>query len=196
MKRLAVIAALALSACSPAYDVCGPSTCDGCCTATGECVAGDYDLACGTGGNACNVCPASAPRCLSQVCRAADVVDAGHDAGTDAGVDAGVPIFVTLRYERLQAMGECPAVTTSAVSCAIAKVMDKSRFDAIRTEYATCAVTQPTSDGYEIDCGACSPEQAKCHWEPDGGTPGDVGYASFKCPEPAHTTPGACAWSP
>lgn len=197
MKRLAVIAALALSACSPAYDVCGPSTCDGCCTAAGECVGGDYDLACGTGGNACNVCPASAPVCAAHVCRAADVVDAGSDAGMNGGADAGPQVFVTLRYHYAKNPTNCPPDPPAAeFSCVIAEAMPKAKFDSVRLDYLECTTTQPTTDGYDIECGTCTVKSETCTWDfPDGGaTPVTRGY--FECPKPAHTTLGACEWTP
>ena len=39
---------------------CDTTNCDGCCNADGECVAGDADTACGTGGDACQQCSAPA----------------------------------------------------------------------------------------------------------------------------------------
>ena len=36
---------------------CGPANCSGCCNASGQCVAGTSNSACGTLGAACAVCP-------------------------------------------------------------------------------------------------------------------------------------------
>jgi hypothetical protein len=42
---------------------CSPSTCQGCCTETGDCLVGTAVFECGTGGEACMACQAN------QVCR-------------------------------------------------------------------------------------------------------------------------------
>jgi hypothetical protein len=46
----------ALAACKPATQLCGPSTCNGCCDAAGECQPGSSNSACGVQGNTCDVC--------------------------------------------------------------------------------------------------------------------------------------------
>lgn len=86
------LAALTLSACGgPQPNACGPSTCNGCCTAEGQCVGGGAQDACGTGGGQCNTCVAP-QQCVAFVCAVPmPPQDAGSDAGmdADAGTDAG-----------------------------------------------------------------------------------------------------------
>jgi hypothetical protein len=82
---------------------CGPSNCDGCCTADGRCEAGTAANACGGNGNACGICT-GLEACLVSACvpmttgqdggptpEDAGTTDAGTtDAGTDGGTtDAG-----------------------------------------------------------------------------------------------------------
>lgn len=49
---------------------CDPATCDGCCTANGVCLTVDQqtEQACGDGGDACAVCPASSSGCIQGTC--------------------------------------------------------------------------------------------------------------------------------
>jgi hypothetical protein len=76
VRHIVVVLAVALApACNP--KVCGPSNCQGCCAPDGTCELGMDTAACGSGGNACDVCVGA------QVC-AGECVTA--DAGTpDAG---------------------------------------------------------------------------------------------------------------
>jgi hypothetical protein len=46
---------------------CGPSTCNGCCNSSGNCVGGQSVDTCGSGGHACNDC-ASAGACHNGAC--------------------------------------------------------------------------------------------------------------------------------
>jgi hypothetical protein len=68
-------------------------TCLGCCDATGTCLTGEDDDACGAPGKACGACEGTSS-CVERVCRArqAPPVDAGAsvDAGVAAPMDAGV----------------------------------------------------------------------------------------------------------
>ncbi|MBL9037801.1 MAG: HmuY family protein [Archangium sp.] len=63
-----VVMALAVSACRPADEPCGPTTCAGCCDAAGECQAGNTVAACGgTAGGMCAVCT-EGNGCFSGAC--------------------------------------------------------------------------------------------------------------------------------
>ncbi len=64
---------------------CGPSTCFGCCDASGQCVSGTDQSVCGTQGGACSACSAEQV-CKVGVCTstAAPVQDGGTDAGANA----------------------------------------------------------------------------------------------------------------
>lgn len=89
-----LLLAMAVAACGvpEGGEVCGPSTCDGCCTATGHCVSATA-AACGVRGAACVTCPPSMT-CRGGACAAAVTMQAPPDAGAprDAGAfDAGVP---------------------------------------------------------------------------------------------------------
>ena len=65
---------------------CGPTTCFGCCDATGLCVTGTEVAVCGINGGACNACGAS-QLCQQGICA---FTGGGSDGGTpDAGTDAG-----------------------------------------------------------------------------------------------------------
>ncbi len=60
---------------------CNATTCPtGCCAQNGACRAGGTDIACGTGGAACQDCTATGRSCVSHVC-----VAPPQDAGVDAG---------------------------------------------------------------------------------------------------------------
>lgn len=201
MGRLAAIAALvALVGCSPTGGDCFPSTCDGCCSADGQCLSGETLTACGLNANSCVDCSSSGLLCQSGQCRAPSVSDAGaSDAGVDAGTeDAGPGVFVTLRYWYAPEPTMCPQVPdVEDAQCVVPLAMSKAKFDSIRLEYAAaCVTTQPTSDSYEIDCGACTKGSDMCAYMFDGGSPMLQTRAKYACPEPAYTTPGACAWTP
>jgi hypothetical protein len=58
MKRLGcgvLFVALSLLGCSQGA-VCGPASCNGCCSSVGECVEGNLSRSCGSGGATCAVC--------------------------------------------------------------------------------------------------------------------------------------------
>jgi hypothetical protein len=53
--------------CSAGACVCDPSTCAGCCSASGQCVGGTMKQACGVGGAACAACAGSS-QCVNGAC--------------------------------------------------------------------------------------------------------------------------------
>lgn len=75
---------------------CGPTTCFGCCDATGLCVTGAEVSACGVSGAVCNACGAA------QACQQGGCVftnEGTPDAGTDGGsgvVDPTNPLALTV----------------------------------------------------------------------------------------------------
>lgn len=87
MRTFLLVAALSLlAACGTTTTECSPVNCGGCCTASGVCVDGDANDACGSAGLSCNVCFA-AQSCQQKRCVADNTVQ--PDAGTP---DAGNPI--------------------------------------------------------------------------------------------------------
>lgn len=70
--RLAPLAVLALASalvcCACSSKRCGPETCDGCCSATGECVGQTSAQACGAQGSLCQECEAT-EACVTGACR-------------------------------------------------------------------------------------------------------------------------------
>lgn len=94
LRRLALpflaAGALALSACGSSSSTdCGPTTCNGCCTAAGQCVGGAANDACGSGGNTCNVC-SGGQTCAGSVCLAPTGGGGGSDAGMGGGAGGGM----------------------------------------------------------------------------------------------------------
>jgi hypothetical protein len=55
---------------------CSPTTCMGCCSATGDCQGGQSANSCGAGGQTCQDCQTSGLACVSGSCAAADSSDA------------------------------------------------------------------------------------------------------------------------
>lgn len=68
-------------------EVCGPSTCAGCCQGQ-VCVTGDSSDFCGSGGQACDFCPAASEQCVAHVC-VAKLTSAGGGGGSNGGGSAG-----------------------------------------------------------------------------------------------------------
>jgi len=60
------------------FEDCSPTTCPtGCCDATGRCVGGTQDVACGTGGAACASCVSAGQICHEQACETLPACTAG-----------------------------------------------------------------------------------------------------------------------
>ena len=85
VSTFALCAALFVS-CTPVDEACGPSNCNGCCDAVGECQRGVMNSACGGGGQLCQACPSghcslgtcvNVPTCTPRTCAAA-----GKNCGT------------------------------------------------------------------------------------------------------------------
>jgi hypothetical protein len=192
-----------LCACGSTYDVCGPSTCpDGCCTADGECSAGNFDVSCGHGGLACAVCSSSAPRCEQQVCRApssgggADAgIDAGADAGEmDAGFDAGSSkmVAVELVYFRDEVDSSTCPVTHQVIECRQSKEIPENRLPELQQDYAACTFFTVANDGgYRFECFNCDKQKPAACTLPDGGTDG---HQIQDCDFPPYTVADFCAW--
>lgn len=86
MKRLcASILLLAFAGC-PSTQPCSEATCDGCCTATGECAPGTSTSACGAGALACVECLVGA-QCMSGLCLSP--MGTGGGGGTATGGGGG-----------------------------------------------------------------------------------------------------------
>jgi hypothetical protein len=85
----ALCAGFLFAACGPTGSTtCGPTTCEGCCDATGTCRTGDQPDGCGSGGNRCTVC-SDGQVCTAKAC-VMPVGGGAGDAGTGGGAgDAG-----------------------------------------------------------------------------------------------------------
>lgn len=104
---LTLLLCVSAASCSPR--ACSPQSCaTGCCTDTGECAGGSENASCGSAGNACVNCAASAQVCGSGVCRplslgtgggsgmdAGSTMDAGSSIDAGSGMDAGGPFSCT-----------------------------------------------------------------------------------------------------
>lgn len=62
---------------------CGPGSCSGCCDATGQCQAGNSNLACGTGGLICGACN------LGTTCNLGLCASSGTGGGSSSGGGGG-----------------------------------------------------------------------------------------------------------
>lgn len=109
--RLALIASIALSlvlvagAASCGAKMCTPQSCaSGCCSATGECLSGTENASCGSGGNSCLNCTATALVCgINKTCGSLSTEDAGTDAGVpDAGIQQCGPTAVECADQAIQ----------------------------------------------------------------------------------------------
>ncbi len=75
---VAALSVVATAGCGAPKSACTPQSCAaGCCSATGECLSGGENSACGTNGNACSSCAQTAQICGDKVCISATI-----DAGT------------------------------------------------------------------------------------------------------------------
>ncbi len=99
---------------STGTSACGPDTCNGCCSSSGQCLSGDTEAGCGTAGALCSVCLAGQV-CAANTCQTptgglddggtrtdggtdedGGTADAGidEDGGMDGGVGTEGPIVV------------------------------------------------------------------------------------------------------
>lgn len=88
--------AISCGAPAPSKPPCGPESCDGCCSDTGDCLAGTAVFECGAGGAACEACAAN------QVCRAGACAlfeggdyDASFPDAPDASVNRDAGVFMS-----------------------------------------------------------------------------------------------------
>lgn len=189
-RAILVVTVVVLGGCG-SYDVCGPSTCNGCCTSDGECVTGTFGSACGINGLWCQAC---APQQICRVGICGDDLPAADSGAPDAGgeADAGV-LYVTLRYERAeQTATSCP-MEWARKTCSTIHTMSPDTFSAVRVQYPECNVTQTDESGYLIDCtGHCAEEARKC----EVAATKYADYTLISCTVPAHCGSGACNWTP
>ncbi|MCA3016738.1 MAG: hypothetical protein INH41_30510, partial [Myxococcaceae bacterium] len=84
IHRAVVLGSMLFVACG-VPPVCDVRTCSGCCTASGACVSGTSDNACGRGGASCNSC-GSTQTCVAGSCFGTGVgVGTGGSGGGQAG---------------------------------------------------------------------------------------------------------------
>lgn len=83
---LGVVLFLLAPACSPTTSTCTPSSCTGCCDASGACQAGNSNGACGVSGGSCSACQ-GAQSCTFGVCGSAGV--GGGSSGGGGGSSGG-----------------------------------------------------------------------------------------------------------
>ena len=107
-KYLALGAALGFAiasapSCGTPASACGPSTCTGCCTKNGTCIAREstVDATCGTQGATCSDCTASGKVCGKATFNCETVSGSGGGTGTGGGtgsgggtgtIDSGMPV--------------------------------------------------------------------------------------------------------
>ena len=80
---------LSLAACDTSIQAgtCDPSSCGGCCSADGRCVAGSANDACGKAGGACVDCFSRGQQCFLSACT--NGVSGGGSGGTGGGSSGG-----------------------------------------------------------------------------------------------------------
>lgn len=83
MIRFLSLALFLGAACSPPAEPCGPSSCFGCCDASGQCQAGTSDSACGLGGATCGICAAGL--CQANACRSSSTGGGGGGGSVGGG---------------------------------------------------------------------------------------------------------------
>lgn len=77
--------------------------------------------------------------------------------------------------------------------CSVTNTMTKSDFDAIRGDYASCDVTQQSSDGWLIDCsGNCTTTTAQCC----SSSTSCKTYNKHQCVAPKGGVSWDCLWDP
>ena len=91
---------------------CGPSTCNGCCDATGTCVGGNDPTACGTGGATCQSCGA-VTTCQSGACSSGGTTDGGGDMCANLGC---IDVFDCIIYHAAQ-FGPCGFTKCDGLIC-------------------------------------------------------------------------------
>jgi len=84
----AVVGMLLLLACGTTTPVCSATTCDGCCTADGQCSLSTTDSSCGRGGVACRACNAG-EMCSFGSCVPTSFGSGGGSSGVGGGVSGG-----------------------------------------------------------------------------------------------------------
>ena len=87
MRQLCLLL-LCLAACGPVQRPCGPSTCTGCCDASGQCQSGGSTSACGARGSACQVCGGISATCVTGMCSSINP-NAGGGSNTGGGSNSG-----------------------------------------------------------------------------------------------------------
>lgn len=87
MRGLVLVSFLGLVGCGggAVQTMCGPTTCAGCCSASGQCVAGVLSSECGSTGGRCLDCAAS-----SQVCSVGACITPRFDGAGGGFVSAAV----------------------------------------------------------------------------------------------------------
>jgi hypothetical protein len=80
MLCVSLVVGASFAACGPTTPKCSPSSCTGCCDATGACQAGNSNLACGASGATCNTC-VGAQSCSLGICSGLS----GGGGGTTGG---------------------------------------------------------------------------------------------------------------
>ncbi len=99
---------------SPDAYVCSAATCNGCCTANGQCSGGNSVSLCGTGGEACLNCSAQGA-CNDHVC-GAPVQDSGGPQCTSTNVTACTKCAAVL-YTACCKSGSCGCQWTGFAPC-------------------------------------------------------------------------------
>lgn len=128
-----------------AVTVCNSTNCPGCCDATGQCFAGQADVACGTMGATCLACP-SAQRCtpLAVGGRCLGNPTGGGSAGGGSAVGGGSPGCNSTNCAGCcRSNGQCQTAPTSA-QCGVNGAA-----------CAVCPATQSCQAGTCLPCAGC-----------------------------------------
>jgi hypothetical protein len=177
LRVCALFTVLALTACGPTDLPCGPTTCGGCCDATGACVGGALPTACGSLGNSCDVCVGNqqcAGRCISLL----TPTDAGCMAETDTELCRGavcgdMQVVDRCGAQRQVSCGSCATTHT----CQAGQCTCQPETDAQLCGQTTCgpkSVIDRCGTRRQLTCGTCGAAQAcnaagqcVCQPEPD-----------------------------
>lgn len=186
MRRLLILTMLGCG--SPMMNQpCNVDTCHNGCCRNGQCETGTSNLSCGRYGLGCADCVAQGMTCnSSQSCSGATGGGSGGGSGGAGGgnVDGGFQIIAEIYYL------ESNACTDNPEECLAEKPMQSSRFNSLRTSYAGCQISTPTTNRWTIDCRAavtCGSSAIDCA--------GDAGR-QWNCPSMAYTLNDGCAWTP
>jgi len=213
MRLVWVLTVAVLAGCGSVPQKCDPTTCAlGCCDTAGVCQPGFYSAACGRSGQTCSVC-STAKICSQGACQypnGSGGGTAGVGGGSSSGAGGGTAgaaggsaggateqtVFVQLKYDRaVCCVQSCSCKNCRVETCSFSKRIGSDDFESMRLRsFVPCVVSQPTLDGYFVDCtGLCFERDQQCLVQP-GNRRIDDHFAS--CPTIGGTSSEYCSWNP